>query len=264
MTPSDTIDIHSYLDGELGPEEAAAIEDRLENDPEARARLEAMARQKELVGAALTGVAGTQAENLRTARLERRLAAALHRRIAPRRAPMFVETWGRKAVQIAAACALVSFGWWGHALWSPGAQGIPEYVSEAVGAHRVFAEDSLRPAEFIGNDVDTAAAWFSNKMGVPVDVPDLVAFNLNLVGARLLGTKEGPLAQFIYEDAGGNRYSLTLARHPVERPLEPLQVVDYPDRSVGYWSTTNIDFALVGNRDAPVVKDLAMTLASVD
>ncbi|ETX14308.1 hypothetical protein OCH239_04080 [Roseivivax halodurans JCM 10272] len=266
MTLAEQIDINAYLDGELGPDEAAEIEARLEGDPEAQERLEAYARHKDQIGDALAGIAATGPVPLKTARLEKRLAARLHRRQAPR--SFSAGPWLHGATRIAAAVTLVTLGWWGHAAWTPPsmsvskASGVPEYVSEAVGAHTVFAEDIVRPAEFTATDMDSAAEWFSAKIGVPVNAPDLGGYGMSVVGARLLGTKEGPLAQFIYEDAGGVRYSLTLAKHPDNRPVAPLQVVDYPDRAVGYWSTPNIDFALIGKTDGGSMQTLAADLAN--
>lgn len=260
MPQTEPLDIHAYLDGELGPEEAAEIEALLDADPAEQARLDSYARQKEQLGAALGLAVAAGPASMRTARLQKKLAAALHRRSTPRRI-FGTGPWICSGAQAAAACALVAFGWWGHASWSPPLPAVPEYVSEAVGAHMVFAEDHVRPAEFTGDAVNGAAEWFSTKIGVPVNPPDLAGYDITLVGARLLGTKEGPLAQFIYEDGDGLRYSLTLARHPVDRPVSPLQVVDYPDRSVGYWSTPEIDFALIGQRDSRSIQALATNLA---
>ncbi len=260
MTSAEQIDFNAYLDGELGPEEAAEIEARLAEDPEAQARLEACGRHKDMIADALTAIALTGPVPLKTARLEKRLAAKLHMRAAPTRT-FAAGPWLQGVTQIAAAAALVAFGWWGHASWTPTPSGVPEYVSEALGAHTVFANDIVRPAEFTGGDVDSAAEWFSAKMGVPVLAPDLSDYGISVVGARLLGTKEGPLAQFIYEDGDGARYSLTLAKHPDNQPIAPLQVVDYPNRAVGYWRTQDIDFALVGKSNDGSIQSLAANLA---
>ena len=259
MTSAEQIDLNAYLDGELGPEEAAEIEARLAEDPEAQARLADYARHKDTIAEALTAIAATGPVPLKTARLERRLAAKLHQRAAPSRS-FAAGPWLHGVTRIAAAAALVTFGWWGHASWMPTPSGVPEYVSEAMGAHTVFAEDVIRPASFTG-DTDSAAEWFSAKIGIPVNAPNLGDYGMSVVGARLLGTKEGPLVQFIYEDGDSERYSLTLAKHPDNRPIAPLQVVDYPDRAVGYWSTRNIDFTLIGKSDGGSVQSLAANLA---
>lgn len=252
--------LNAYIDGELGPEEAAALEARLADDPEARRTLESMSRQNDLVGEALQALDAGPAD-IQTERLKRRLAERLARRVEPTSARPS-SGWLRMGAQVAAACALVAFGWWGHAtVTAPDTGGVPGYVSEAVGAHQVFAEDPDYPVEFAGAAVDSAADWFSGKIGVPIAAPDLDEYGVALVGARLLGTKEGPLAQYIYEDGDGARYSLTLAQHPKREPIGPVTIVDYPSRSVGYWRTPDVDFALVGDGGAADVHKIAMDLS---
>jgi anti-sigma factor RsiW len=255
MTENVDMGVNAYLDGELGPEEAAEIEAQLDVDPEARAQFDAFLLQKAQLGEA-ADVLDVKPWNLETARLERRLATAIHRRSTPRKVIAF-GAWSRMGSQIAATCALVAFGWWGHATWSVQASGVPEFVAEAVGAHLVFAEDMLHPVEFSGDAINGATKWFSEKVGAPMDAPDLSGQGMILVGARLLGTKEGPLAQFIYENTDGGRYSLTLRRHLANQPILPFQVAEYPNRTVGYWSTSDADYALVGGGGATLIQTVA-------
>lgn len=260
MTTEAQDTLNAYVDGELGPEEAAELEARLARDPGSRRAVEAIARQKGLVGEALQAL-DTGTANLQTERLKRRLADRLAQRTKPRSSrPSLV--FLRAGAQVAAACALMAFGWWGHATVTAPVTGVPEYVSEAVGAHEVFAHDPEYPVEFAGAAVDGVADWFSGKIGVPIVAPNLAEYGVQLVGARLLGTKEGPLAQYIYEDGKGARYSLTLAQHPKKEPIAPPTIVDYPSRSVGYWRTADVDFALVGEGGAEDVQKIAMDLSS--
>lgn len=251
--------LNAYIDGELGPDEAAELEARLDGDPEGRRAFEVLTRQKAQIGEALAAL-DTGPDSLQTERLKRRLVDKLARRAAPRQAHSAIR-WFRPGTQVAAASALFAFGWWGHAAITASPSGVPEYVSEAVGAHQVFADDPDYPVEFAGAAVDGVADWFSGKIGVPISAPDLAGYGVTLVGARLLGTKEGPLAQYIYEDERGARYSLTLAQHPAREPLGALTIVDYPSRSVGYWRTANVDFALVGEGDAGEVQQIALDLS---
>jgi anti-sigma factor RsiW len=258
MTDHENMGVNAYLDGELGPEEAAEIEAELDEDPEARAQFDAFFLQKAQIGEVVDNLDVGQ-PNLETARLERRLASAIQRRSAPR-ATISFGAWSRMGSQIAATCALVAFGWWGHAKLSPQQSGVPEFVAEALGAHLVFAEDIEHPVEFSGDANDVTIAWFSEKVGVPIAAPNLSEHGMILVGSRLLGTKEGPLAQFVYENTNGGRYSLTLSRHLANEPVLAFQAVEYPNRSVGYWGTSEIDFALVGHGDAILMQTMAQNL----
>jgi anti-sigma factor RsiW len=258
MTENVDMGINAYLDGELGPEEAAEIEAQLDADAEARAQFEAFSLHKAQLSDAVDAL-DAKPRSLETARLERRLAAAIQRISAPRKIIGF-GAWSRMGSQIAATCALVAFGWWGNAKWSPEPSGVPEYVSEAVGAHLVFAEDTVRPVEFSGEAIDGAAKWLSEKVGVPIDAPDLSEHGMTLVGSRLLGTKEGPLGQFIYENTNGGRYSLTLSRHLAHEPILPFQIAEYPNRNVGYWGTSDIDYAIIGDGDVTLIQSMAQNL----
>lgn len=260
MTENLFTGLNAYLDGELGPEEAAEIEAQLDLDPEASAQFDALLLQKAQIGEAVDAL-NAKPQNLETARLERRLAKAIHRRSTPRKVIAF-DAWSRMGSQLAAACAFVAVGWWGHATWSQQEAGVPDYVAEAVGAHLVFAEDLVHPVEFSGSAIDGATTWFSEKVGVSIHAPDLSQQGIALVGTRLLGTKEGPLAQFIYENSDGGRYSLTLRRHLANQPISPFQMAEYPNRRVGYWSTSELDFALVGSGNEEFLKTMAQNLGA--
>jgi anti-sigma factor RsiW len=260
MTENVDMGVNAYLDGELGPEEAAKIEAQLDVDPEARAQFDAFFLQKAQLGEAADAL-DAKSWNLETARLERRLATAIERRSTSRKV-FALGAWSRMGSQLAATCAFMAFGWWGHATWSSQAPSVPEYVAEAMGAHLIFADDILHPVEFSGEDISGATTWFSEKVGVSIDAPDLSEQGMILVGTRLLGTREGPLAQFIYEYNNGGRFSLTLHRHLANQPILPFEVVEYPNRTVGYWSTSDIDYAMIGAGDSTMIQTLAQRLGA--
>lgn len=252
-------ELSAYLDGELGPDEAAEIEARMDDCAEDQQRFNALANDKAALIRGLEAL-DPPTENLRTAKLERKLARAVASR-GTGRARVLSLALGRSAVQVAAACALVAFGWWGHSALDPEPANVPEFVSEAVGAHGVFAEDAERPVEFTAASVQSVSDWFSLKLGAKVSAPDLSDRGIQLVGARLLGTKEGPLVQYVYEDGEGGRYSLTLAKHPRNTPIYAMKVVDYPDSTVGYWSKGDLDYALVAKSRSDIVQSIVQEFA---
>ncbi|WP_052249757.1 anti-sigma factor [Tateyamaria sp. ANG-S1] len=252
----DNTSLHAYLDGQLGPEEAADIEALLDEDPEQRETFEAMARQKALIAEAAEALDRAPA-NLRTARLEQELTDALHKRVAPSK-PFQPAGW---MVQMAAALALVSFGWVGHDYFSASATaGVPGYVSDAVGAHRVFAESGPYPLEFDAASAGLVANWFAENTGHTLGVPGLEALGLDLVGARLLGSEVGPFAQFLYEDQEGGRVSLVVADHPEHLPLHALEVVNYPNRDVAYWRNSDLDYAIVSQSNSVDFTQIAIMM----
>jgi anti-sigma factor RsiW len=255
-------ELHAYLDGQLGPDEAAEVEARLAEDPEQLERFEAYARHKRLIGEAADAFAADSERgkmvNLRTVALERELASALAEQAAPARRRAW--SW---PLQTAAAVCLVSAGWFGHAEFGGGggAPVLPAYVSEALGAHRAFADDLVRPVEFSSANAEEALTWISAKMGHPVRLPSLEPLGVDFVGVRLHGTREGPIAQFIYEDDAGNRMSLMLARHPEGAPAVGLAVASYEEGGrVGYWSDPRFDYALVAKASDVQIRAMAAEL----
>ena len=251
----DDRDLQAYADGQLTPDEAAALEARLAESPEDAAAVDAHLEQKRLIREAADALAPA-AVDLRTAALERRLIDRLTRR-APSgrpRLPVLLR-------QAAAAVLLVGAGWVGHGQYAALSDAPPGYVAEAVGAHAVFADDAFRPVEFAAEASDVALQWAAAKLGREVSLPELGPLGITLVGARLHGTAEGPIAQFIYEDAEGARLSLIIARHPPEVPAQAFRLATYADASVGYWSDSALDYALVAKTSPAQLRAIASEIS---
>ena len=262
-------ELMAYADGQLNPEEAARVEDRLASDPEAAAIVQAMLEQKLLIQEAADDLEPATTD-LRTAALERKLADRLAQRLpggAP--GPRFgVPGWLRQA---AAALVLVSAGWFAHgeyqARFMDSAEQMPIYVAQAVGAHSVYANDGFRPVEFSADDTDMAIRWASAQIGEELSVPSLDALGLELVGSRLLGTAAGPILYLIYEDAAQNRLSVLVARHPPDEPQYEFRLASMSDNTVGYWSHGALDYALVARTSeaqiAAIAGEISASLASM-
>ena len=243
-------DIQRIVDGTLDPERHAEIVARIAQDPERLERVESMiahnAALKE-VAAALAPYEDDPAEtDPRTRELTEALTARLEAGIAARQSwRARLPAYTRNA---AAAAILVAAGWFGHSAHDYANAPYPGYVADAAGAHLVFAEDQSYPAEFRAEALTLAAGWFEEKMGHAVAPPELDIVGLHLVGARLLGSKEGPLAQYIYEDEAGKRLSLVVkaasgstSRAPSYRAL--------PQGRASYWSDRGLEYALISRYD---------------
>ncbi len=253
----DEHELQAYLDGQLPPEEAARVEERLTRDPEAAAAIEAFLEQKALIREAADALEPSAAD-LRTAALTRKLADRLSRR-----------RWGVPGwlKQVAAAVVLVSAGWLAHGQYAAMGPQLPDYVAEAVGAHSVFAEDRYRPVEFPAESSDAAVQWASAKLGQEIIIPSLDALGLELVGSRLLGTAAGPLLYLIYEDAAENRLSVLVAQHPPDQPDYAFRLASVADTTVGYWSDGALDYALVAKASdlqiAAIAEEITATLTGM-
>ena len=262
-------DLMAYVDGQLSPEEAARVEDRLAADPEAAATVQAMLEQKLLIQEAADDLEPTTTD-LRTAALERRLAERLVQRLPDgvSRRPWGITGWLR---QVAAALVLVSAGWFAHGEYQTrfvaGADSLPIYVAEAVGAHGVYADDGFRPVEFTADDTDMAVRWASAQIGEQLTIPSLDALGLELVGSRLLGTAAGPILYLIYQDAAQNRLSVLVAKHPPDEPQYEFRLASMSGNTVGYWSQGTLDYALVAQTSeaqiAAIADEISASLASM-
>ena len=247
-------DLHAYIDGQLGPEMAADMEARLDADPDLRQAVDAMIADRDRIRAAADALeAGSRAgpASLRSAALERQLARRLTRR------RWQVRLTGPLSRQLAAGIAFFALGWGAHMALAPVDRDYPLYVAEGLGAHTVFGNDLVRPVEFTPDATTAALDWMSEKLKRKIDSPALDALGLTLVGTRLSGTREGPLAQFIYEDKSGKRLSLVVMPHPEGTPEADLRVEQHDTNNVGYWSDSALDYAVIADTSGLQIESVA-------
>jgi len=228
MTVTDD-DLHAFLDGELPPERAARIEVWLADHPEDADRLRLYAEHN----AGLHRLFDPVLEEPVPARLT---AAAIRRKRSPAR-------W---AVRIAASLALVALGA-GGGWWLRGAAPVaPVGVAhEALSAHLVFASEIRHPVEVPASEQPHLVAWLSKRLGAPLAVPNLEAAGFHLVGGRLLPAATGPAAQFMYENATGQRVTLYLNRNPAGSTTA-FRLASAEGAHAFYWLDGPLGYALVG------------------
>ena len=251
-------DLQAYVDGKLTPEAAAEVEARLAWDEPARTATASWRHHRNLIRAAAEAM-DTGPANIRTAALERELA---HRLNARRRQAMFHSPRLR---QLAASVAIFALGWFGHQGYDQLTRPAhPGYVSEALAAHQVFAYDAVLPVEFRPGEMELALDWLSEKMDRKLESPKLDALGLQVVGARLVGTREGPAGLFVYEDETGERLSVVLAAHAPDTPTMPLRVTRQNDQSVAYWSDELFDYVILGQQDQSLLTQIAAAVSIRD
>ena len=86
--------------------------------------------------------------------------------------------------------------------------GAAEMVREAAVAHAVYSPEMRHPVEVGAADKAYLQTWFSTRLGMKVEVPDLEPAGLSLVGGRLLPGKSRPVAMLMYQARDGRRASL--------------------------------------------------------
>lgn len=243
-------ELNAFIDGRLDPDTTAAVAARLDDDPGLRRVVDGMIGDRDAIRAAADTLDDGPA-SLRTASLARALGARLARR------RWQAALTGPVSRQLAAGVVMFALGWGAHMTLGPSGGSYPSYVAEGLGAHTVFADDATYPVEFTPEATSAALDWMSRKLKHKIDSPALDALGLTFVGTRLSGTREGPLAQFIYEDESGNRLSLVVMPHPEGVPAADLQVARQDANSVGYWRNAALDFAVIARTSDVQIETVA-------
>lgn len=239
-------DIQRIVDGTLDPERHAEIVARIAQDPQRLERVESLIAHNAALKEAAAALAPYEDDPAETDPRTRELTEALADRLAANVAARkswraYLTPYTRNA---AAAAILVAAGWFGHSAYDYANAPYPGYVADAAGAHLVFAEDQHNPAEFSAETLTLASGWFAEKLGRDVSPPQLDAVGLKLIGARLLGSKDGPLAHYIYEDDAGERLSLVVKAAATDSPRAPTYRT-LPQGRASYWRDGGFEYALI-------------------
>jgi len=86
--------------------------------------------------------------------------------------------------------------------------------------------------------------------------PDLTAQGFQLVGGRLLPAASGPAAQFMYENADGDRLTLYVERNRSGGETA-FRFVAQDEISAFYWKDGPLAYALIGRADREQLLGLA-------
>lgn len=188
-------DLHAYVDGALAPERAVEVESWLAGNAEDAARVQAWREQIDGLHRLFDPVLDE--------RLPERLVPHRRRRLAP------------LLTRLAASLLLLALGGAGGWMLRGEAPGkAATLAGDALAAHVVFASEIRHPVEVAAADQAHLVGWLSKRLGAPLAVPDLSGQGFQLVGGRLLPATTGPAAQFMYEDAGGQRLTVYMRRQP--------------------------------------------------
>lgn len=255
QAPITEADLHAYVDRQLTPARHAEVEQYLAARPDERQRVQAWQQQNEMLHGLLDPVHDE----------------ALPLRFWPRRVAA-VDRWRSLAAGLAIAVVSAGSAWFVRgsvdgdaarlALAQPtsaaaaivpgdsaaGPQ-LTGFARRAAVAHVVYSPDVRRPVEVGADQEQQLVDWLSKRLGSAVKPPSLKSIGYELIGGRLLPGDSGPVAQFMYHDAIGQRLTLYVTR---EAPTSP-------DRSetafrfgqdgpvnVFYWVDKNFGYALSG------------------
>jgi anti-sigma factor RsiW len=127
----------------------------------------------------------------------------------------------------------------------------------AARAHMVYSPEVRHPVEVEAKDQDHLVKWLSKRLDIPLKVPVLVQEGFELLGGRLLPGSDGPVAQFMYQDATGKRLTLYVTPTRKGERLTSFRFAKEGNVSVFYWIDDECNYALSGEVDKTTLAKVA-------
>ena len=227
--------LHALADGVLPEDQRAAVDAHLRAHPDDAARVEAWRAQNRQLRALFDPV------------LDDAVPPALLQAAAP---PAANGAWRRHAMQAAAAVVLVlaggAGGWLLRGADAPAASASPLSLARSAAiAHAVYTPEVRHPVEVGAEQEAHLVQWLSKRLGSTLQPPALAPLGYQLIGGRLLpGDGDGPVAQFMYEDGGGKRLTLYVAKERAGKQETAFRYTQEKDLGVFYWIDGQLGYAL--------------------
>jgi anti-sigma factor RsiW len=230
------IDLHAFIDGELPPERAAAVEAAVARDPILAARVRDFRADKLALAAAYRPLADVPVP-----------ASLLHvARGSPRPA---TKRWGRPLVLAGAAALAASL------LLTLAPRAPRDGAIEQALAARENVRTPTR--ELDGRDlssIEAADQAMSDMLGNATRVPDLSRAGFKLVSAELYGRTRSDAVQLRYEDA--ERRLFTVFLRPSAGP-DAFEVTERGPVRICVWQNADVTAVMTGVMSTPELFRLA-------
>jgi anti-sigma factor RsiW len=236
-------ELHAYVDGELPADRCFAVEEWLAAHPDDAARVAAWRLQADAIRARFNNAANETVP----ARLK--IEALLRS--------------GRNWRAIAAAVAALAFLGGGVAGWMArsttevvAAVGDPtdDLAQRALAAHKLYIGEIRHPVE-VGAAESHLTPWLSRRIGTTLRLPDFSAFDLKLMGGRLLPGEEAPAALLMYENGSGDRVTFYMSK--LAHPQTAFRYYTSDHVAAIRWVVGEYGYVVSGPADKTRLKELA-------
>jgi anti-sigma factor RsiW len=227
-----TLLVHAYLDGELDPVNAAAVEQRLADDPAMAAEYERVEALQRLIR-----------EQLPREAPSRDLRARIEATVRPPQSRL-QPSWRALAASIVTTAFLASGATWLVLAPQPG-----ESVQDAIVADHIRALMAPQPADVASSDRHTVKPWFNGRIPQSPRVVDLAKYDFPLTGGRLDVVGRSPVPTLVYHHAK-HVISLTAVpapgsadAGPARDAVEGYNIVRWTQEGVAYWAISDVSAA---------------------
>lgn len=226
-------DLQAYCDGQLDPRRLANAEAWLADHQDDAERIASYRQQKAALHAMFDPV----------------LSEAIPQRLArPERRQWSMTPLLRYAAVAAWLVIGGTLGWFLHGVQESRPAPSMTLAQQAIMAHAVYTPEVRHPVEVGADQEAHLTAWLSKRLGSPLKVPHLGATGYELVGGRLLPGASGPAAQFMYQDARGQRLTLYVRNDSGGGSHETaFRYARENNISVFYWIDGPFGYALSGD-----------------
>lgn len=243
-------ELHLLVDGRASPAQLAALQARLALDTNAQTTVQKWQRQRDALRGLLRQV---EEEPVPPSLLSAGQTATGSRQT--------LQHWSRWGGMAASALLVFGAGWLSHGQWEmthlsssmPLSKVIPsrEFIHQAALAHAVYTPEVRHPVEVTAAQQEHLVQWLSKRLGKPLKVPQLSGQGFELVGGRLLPGDAGARAQFMFQNAGGQRVTLYLGVMETSTPHAALSETAFRFSNEGpvpsfYWVDQGWGYALSG------------------
>ncbi|MBI2318629.1 MAG: anti-sigma factor [Betaproteobacteria bacterium] len=227
MNPVAERDLHAYVDGVLPQARRLEVEAYLAEHPAESEQMRVWAAQNAALRTLYDPV-------LKEPLPERLLAALAARR------------WQHYALAASLFAIGIAVGWIARDTVSTPASALASFARQAAVAHAVYTPEVRHPVEVGADEEKHLFTWLSKRLGTDLKSPRLSPLGFELVGGRLLSGPQGPVAQFMYQDAKGQRVTLYVAAQKRDGRDTAFRFSQEDRVSVFYWVDRNYGYALSG------------------
>ncbi|HHH43434.1 MAG TPA: anti-sigma factor [Gammaproteobacteria bacterium] len=235
--PVTDADLHAYVDGELDEQRRLLVEAHLAKHPGAAEQVRGYRQLNQDLHSLFDPV------------LNESVPAAL---VPAVRAAPARYRWSRRLQAAAlAGVALLSglTGWLLHDRQdrTEASATLVNLVQPAAFAHLVYATDTQYPVEIQAEQQDALNRWLSDRMHTRIRAPGLDELGFELVGGRLLPSTNRMAAQFMYQNAAGERITLYVRRVATAEQHSAFHYREAEGVGVFYWIDGPMGYALSGD-----------------
>jgi anti-sigma factor RsiW len=224
-------DLHAYADGQLDDARRVLVDAHLAHDPAAAEQVRVWREQNEALRALYNPVLNEP--------LPQRLLALQ----VPRR------RWPAYAIAAGAMGLGFALGWMTQSYRTDQFVEAAALPRRAAVAYAVYAPEVRHPVEVGADQQEHLVKWLSKRLGSELKAPVLGQQGFELVGGRLLPGGKGPVAQFMYQDAKGQRITLYVSHRDVEPRDTAFRFSQEDKVAVFYWIDGKLGYALSGEMD---------------